>query len=105
MGCELKDGIVLGEGLNFAETTNPIHKKYHSIQRKKGNFPGTVKIRIDYKDLIGEWFCWMHTPVKELKKAAEPAGWSVKIFQKKGEVHYRFVLRKIQILFVSSDCQ
>ncbi len=89
-----KEGIVLGEGLNFADTTNPLHKKYHALQRKNWRFPGIVTIRVDYKDMVGEWFDWMHTPMKELKVTAKATGWSVDIAQGKGESHYRFILKK-----------
>lgn len=90
-----KDGIVLGEGLNYGTTKNSLHKKYHSLQRKNGRFPGIVTIRIDYKDMVGEWFDWMHTPLKELKRIAKETGWSVEVAESKGDPHYRFILRKL----------
>jgi cyclopropane fatty-acyl-phospholipid synthase-like methyltransferase len=90
-----QNGIVLGEGLNFAATKNMLHKKYHALQKKKGRFPGTMTIRIDYKDMVGEWFDWMHTPLKELKAVATETGWSVEATESKSDAHYRFVLRKM----------
>jgi cyclopropane fatty-acyl-phospholipid synthase-like methyltransferase len=89
-----KTGIVLGEGLNFATTENPLHKKYHALQKKKGRFPGIVTIRVDYKDMVGEWFDWMHTPLKELTAVAKETGWSVATTESKGDAHYRFILTK-----------
>ena len=90
-----KSGIVLGEGINFRTTTNPLHKKYHALQKKKGRFSGIVTIRVDYKDMVGEWFDWMHTPEKELMSAAKSSGWSLETTKRKGESHYRFILKKI----------
>lgn len=89
-----KNGIVLGEGLNFRTTKNPLHKKYHKTQRNKGIFSGVVTIRVDYKDMVGEWFDWMHTPAKELQTVAKETGWEVEIVESKGGVRYRFILKK-----------
>lgn len=90
-----EQGIVLGEGLNFAETDNLLHKKYHILQRKKGLYPGAVTIRVDYKDMVGEWFDWLHTPLTKLKAIAKESGWVVDVTQKDNEPHYRFILRKM----------
>lgn len=88
-------GTVIGEGLNFTKTTSPIHKKYAALQRSKGRFAGVMTMRLDYKDMVGEWFDWIHTPEKELKVIAKKTGWKVESAQKKDGIHYRFILKKI----------
>jgi cyclopropane fatty-acyl-phospholipid synthase-like methyltransferase len=89
-----KNGIVLGEGLDFGTTKNPVHKKYHALRKKKKLFPGIVTIRVDYKDMVGEWFDWMHTPLRVLNIIAKETGWNVQAAKSKGDAHYRFILKR-----------
>lgn len=94
-GITTDAGIVIGEGLNFTKTMSPVHKKYADAQRKNGRFAGVMTMRLDYKNMVGEWFDWIHTPEKELKAIVKETGWKVESTQKKDGVHYRFILKKM----------
>ena len=76
-----------------------IHKRYHVLQKSRGIFPGITKIRIQYKDFIGEWFNWVHISSTILKKVLQGTHWKIdtlisKPNHKKERLDYFFVIRK-----------
>lgn len=80
-------GHLLLTSMDVTKTTKEIHQNYHQRNQKAGRYIGIVKIRIEYKDLISDWFQWAHVEPEVLQKIAKETGWNIKqIFkQKNGE--------------------
>ena len=94
------NSVVLGRAFEFDKTMRGIHRKYHALQKSRGIFPGITKIRIQYKDFIGEWFNWVHISSAVLKKVLQGTHWKIdklisKPDHKKERLDYFFVIRKI----------
>ncbi len=71
------NGVLLLTSIDVTKTTNAVHLKYHKKNRASGRYIGTVKIRIEYKDQISDWFNWLHIEPKELKKISIASGWLI----------------------------
>lgn len=72
-----KDGVLLLTSIDVTKTKNESHKKYHRQNKRAGRSIGQMEIRIEYKDLIGDWFDWLHIEPRELRILAVKAGWKV----------------------------
>ncbi len=90
-----KDGLLLLTSLDVTKTKKEVHKVYHKKQETKGEYVGSVKIRVEYKDQIGDWFQWIHIEPGKLKELCKETKWNlVSIFKEKGG-EYSAVLRAI----------
>lgn len=90
------DAVILATGLDAEKTSNPDHLAYHRRQRKKGIYPGQMRLRIEYKDSIGEWFPWLHLSSALLRKTLMNTPWRIEkiIRSTSGDGHYLAVIRK-----------
>lgn len=71
------DGVFLAESLDPMNTTMPEHVRYHGLNRSKGRMPGQVRMRLRYKDVVGDWFDLLLVTPTEMKVLAERTGWHV----------------------------
>jgi len=88
------DGVVLATGFEVEKTNNPNHLAYHKRQRKKGKYPGQMKIRIEYKSSIGEWFRWLHVSSKLLKEGLQKTSWKLQKLIRARDGHYLAIIVK-----------
>lgn len=72
-----KDGVLLLTTVDVTKTKKKVHQKYHQKNRAAERYVGEVKIRVEYKNQIGDWFQWLHVKPKMLKKLAKETGWKV----------------------------
>ncbi len=72
-----EDGVLLLTTIDVTKTKEKVHQKYQQNNRTANRYVGEIKIRIEYKDQIGNWFQWLHVDPKTLKKLAKETGWEV----------------------------
>ncbi len=70
-----KDAIVLACSINPVITENPLHHKYHENNRARGNPPGLIKLRLNYKDAVGDWWELLLAEPQLMSDIADQAGW------------------------------
>ena len=89
------DAKILAGSLNPLNTDDPIHLKYHQINRERNRPPGFVRIRVKYKDVVGDWSnLWLTTP-EEMVALAGKGGWQLEeILHIEGDSHYVGILTK-----------
>jgi SAM-dependent methyltransferase len=76
------------------KTDNPQHLAYHERNRKEGRPAGQIKIRIEYKGEIGDWFDLLMVSPGELESLLKDTGWGIlKIVKENG--YYGAVLEKV----------
>jgi SAM-dependent methyltransferase len=76
-------------------TTEPAHLSYHKFNRKRGRMAGQARLRIRYKNYIGDWFDYLLVSKKEMKEILKDTGWKVKKFIDSGGAIYIAVIEKI----------
>ncbi|PIQ77988.1 hypothetical protein COV82_02155 [Candidatus Peregrinibacteria bacterium CG11_big_fil_rev_8_21_14_0_20_46_8] len=72
-----EDGLLLLTSLEVTKTKKKVHQKYHQKNRAAKHYVGEIKIRIEYKDEIDDWFDWIHVEPKIMKKLAQETGWKI----------------------------
>ena len=89
------DAIILAESLDPLHSDAPEHLKYHEMNRKRNRPPGLIRLRVKYKEQVGDWSdLWLTTP-DEMEMLAEKGGWWLKeILQIEGQSQYVGILTK-----------
>jgi len=69
------NGTILAHAVDPTLTSNPVHLTYHESNRKFGLPIGQIKLRLEYKDAVSQWFYLLLVTPEEMKKLAEETGW------------------------------
>jgi len=90
-----RDGArIVAESLNVYATDKPEHLAYHARNRQRGRLPGELRLRVRYRDRIGDWFDYLMVPQTELEEIVEGTGWRPAAFLESGGGQYAAVLEK-----------
>lgn len=70
-------GIIIGETRDPYATDKPEHIEFQRRNVERGIPAGLVKVRIGFKDRVGEWFNLYLMNRDELVEVIEPTGWKL----------------------------
>jgi SAM-dependent methyltransferase len=87
-------GQILLNSLDVACTKDPRDLTYHEINRQAGRYIGEIRVRLEYKDLIGPRIGMLHVDSVELARYAAKTGWSFEVLLKEKDGHYAARLKK-----------
>ena len=71
---------IIAESRDPYLTDNPVHFKYHDMNRKKGRMPGQLHIRIRFMQYATDWFDYLLVSKKEMKELVSGTGWKLSKF-------------------------
>ncbi len=86
--------LIIAESNDPYETNNPVHLAYHRLNRKRGRMTGQTKLRIRFRNYIGDWFDYLLVSRQEMKDILRGTGWKVKKFIGSGAHMYIAVIGK-----------
>lgn len=89
-----EDALIIAESRDVYKTKDPGHIRYHERNKKKGRMAGQIRIRIRFKDYIGDWFDYLQVSKSEMKDILEGTGWRVKKFIDSEDSTYIAVIEK-----------
>jgi SAM-dependent methyltransferase len=69
--------VIIGTTIDPYRTEDSCHLRYHEQNRSAGRLSGSVRLRLRYRELKGEWFDLIFTSRDELASVIEPYGWRV----------------------------
>ena len=72
-------GQILADSLDVRATTEPVHLAYQAANRAAGRFIGEIRMRFEYKGLIGPLYGWLHVEAGTLAAHAQRAGWRCEV--------------------------
>ena len=84
---------ILGTCLDPFDTDDPVHLRYHELNRSRGRLPGQLRLRSRWANVATPWFDYLFIPVAELQVLADAAGWDL-VAHEPGPHPYLAVLRK-----------
>jgi len=90
-----KDGRLLLNSIDVNITKDKSHINYREKNLKQNKYIGALKIRIEYKNLISDWFKWINIEPKILKHLASESGWRVEKIYKGKQGNYSAILKTI----------
>jgi hypothetical protein len=91
-----KNGQVLLDSMDVSLSTDIQNQAYQDASRKSGNYIGVIKFRMEFGDIIGPYFNWLHVDPVTLAKHADKSGWKCEILlsEENGEYLARLDLIK-----------
>jgi SAM-dependent methyltransferase len=88
------DAVIIAESNDPYKTSDPLHLAYHKRNRKRGRMPGQLRIRVRFRNFIGEWFDYLLVSPKEMQEILKGTGWKVRKFFHSGKAAYAAVIGK-----------
>ena len=71
---------IVAESLDIYGTDKPEHLDYHARNRRRGRMAGEIRLRVRYRELIGDWFDYLMVSQTEMQEIVEGTGWRVAEF-------------------------
>jgi len=69
---------IIVESFDPYKTTDPVHRQYHAINRRKGRLGGQLKIRVRYRKYVTPWFQYLIVSKSEMRKILKGTGWTLR---------------------------
>jgi SAM-dependent methyltransferase len=91
------NAVIIAESNDPYKTSDPAHLAYQKRNRKRGRMSGQLKIRIRFRESIGDWFDYLLASKKEMKEILEGTGWKAKNFFDSGKSTYAAVIAKEEV--------
>jgi len=88
------NALIITENVDPYKTEDSVHIQYHKFNKKRGRMPGQLRIRIRFRNYIGDWFDYLLVSKKEMKEILKDTGWKVKKFIDAGDYMYSAIIEK-----------
>lgn len=88
------EALILAESNDPYQTDNPAHVAYQEANRKQGRLPGQLRIRIRFKEYMGEWFDYLLASETEMRSILKGTGWRIKETVKDNNSPYVAIFEK-----------
>ncbi|MDD5528897.1 MAG: class I SAM-dependent methyltransferase [bacterium] len=94
--CEITspDALIIAESRDPHKIDDPVHLAYHKHNIKRGRMAGQVKIRIRFRNYIGNWFEYLLVSKKEMEQILNGTGWEIKRYIDSGNPTYIAIIKK-----------
>lgn len=86
--------LMLVESNDVYKTNDPVHLSYHKFNEKRGRMPGQLRIRIRFKEYIGDWFDYLLVSKDQMKEILKGTGWKIRKFIDSGKSIYIAIIEK-----------
>lgn len=86
--------LIITENVDPYRTEDPAHLSYHKRNKKRGRMPGQLRLRIRYRQYVGDWFDYLLVSQSEMKQILKGTGWKVKTFIDSEEYMYSAIIEK-----------
>jgi len=86
---------IIAESNDPYKTANPLHLKYHKLNRQRGRMSGQLGLRIRYQKYATPWFDYLLVSKGEMGNILQGTGWEVVRFLDSGGSVYIAIIEKI----------
>ncbi|MEQ4722952.1 methyltransferase domain-containing protein [Nonomuraea sp. B19D2] len=69
--------IIVGQGRNLTDSTDPLHLPYNERNLRVGRIAGQRTMRVRYHDVATSWFHYLNLAPRELAELANGTGWEL----------------------------
>jgi ubiquinone/menaquinone biosynthesis C-methylase UbiE len=88
------NALIITESNDPYKTNDPVHLSYHRFNTKRGRMPGQLRMRVRFRNYIGNWFDYLIVSKKEMKKIIKKTGWKIKKFISSKKSSYIAIIEK-----------
>lgn len=92
-----KGALIIAESRDPYRTDDPVHLAYHRFNRQRGRMAGQLKIRIRFRNFVGNWFDYLLVSKKEMKGILKGTGWGAKRFIQGKDSIYVAIIKKQEV--------
>lgn len=85
---------IIAENVDPYQTKDKIHTSYHQLNKKRGRMPGQLKLRVRFKNIIGDWMDYLFVSPQEMKDIVKGTSWKVEKIISKNSSRYIAILKK-----------
>ncbi len=85
---------IIAESCDPYKTDDPIHIRYHKLNKTRGRMAGQVRIRIRYKKYVTPWFDYLLVSKDGMQQILAGIGWKVKHFIDASAGRYTAIIEK-----------
>lgn len=85
---------IIAESRDPYGTDDPVHLSYHKLNLQRGRMAGQLRIRIRFRNFVGNWFDYLLVSRKEMQMLLRGTGWKIHRFIDSGESVYIAVIKK-----------
>jgi len=72
---------IIAESLDiYKSPVDPLHRRYHSRNRRLGRMPGQVRMRLRYRTFVTPWFDYLLVSKNQMRKILKGTGWKINRF-------------------------
>ncbi len=89
------NALLIAESNDIYKTKDLVHLAYQKQNRKNGKMPGQLRIRIRFRNYIGDWFEYLLVSPAEMKKILAGTGWKVKKLIRSKKAMYVAIIGKV----------
>lgn len=93
--------LIITESNDPYKTDDSVHLSYHKFNKKRGRMPGQLRIRIRFRNYIGDWFDCLIVSKEEMKQILKGTGWKIKKFIDSEKSMYIAIIEKDKCLVCS----
>lgn len=86
--------LIITENIDPYKTEDPVHLSYHKFNKKRGRMPGQLRIRIRFRNYVGDWFDYLFVSKNEMKEILKDTDWKVKKFIDSDNYMYSAIIEK-----------
>jgi SAM-dependent methyltransferase len=72
-----KDALILAETRDPYNADNPLHLKYHRLNRSRGRLSGQTRIRVRFEKTVTKWIEYLMVSKEEMKRLINGTGWKI----------------------------
>ena len=86
---------IVAESRNPYETTNVDHRRYLRLNRRRGRFPGQLRLRVCFEHARTPWFDYLIVSPREMGEIIAGTGWRLAKLLRTSGAMYIAVLEKV----------
>jgi SAM-dependent methyltransferase len=77
-------GQIILDSLDVTQTIDPSHLEYQKANQANTRYSGEIRLRLNYRNLLGEWYSWLLVRPDTLVEIAGETGWQTEIILSEG---------------------
>ncbi|MGB8780320.1 MAG: class I SAM-dependent methyltransferase [Candidatus Bathyarchaeia archaeon] len=89
-----KNAIIIAETRDPYNTDNPLHLKYHRLNKSRGKLSGQTRIRVRFEKTVTKWIEWLIVSKEEMEQLINGTGWKISRFIDSENSGYVAILEK-----------
>ncbi|MDD5658352.1 MAG: class I SAM-dependent methyltransferase, partial [Elusimicrobia bacterium] len=93
-GITSESALIIAEILDPYRNGDPVHLRYHRINKRRGRMGGQVRLRVRYRDLVGPWHDYLLVSKPELRGILSGTDWRLQRAIEDGGAQYIAVIEK-----------